>query len=101
MERLPEWAKAVCSVIALLLLPSIGFVYTQGEDAKANEHLAKTNTQLTESVKQLTTEINALSTKITAESIRVDYSERRLDKVEEAVTEHSQVIATMKGGNNG
>ena len=101
MERLPEWARTALSVMAFLFLPSIGFVYSQGESAKANEQLAKTNTQLTESVKQLTTEINALSTKITAESIRVDYSERRLDKVEEAVTEHSQIIATMKGGNNG
>ena len=101
MERLPEWAMTALSVMAFLFLPSIGFVYSQGESAKANEQLAKTNTQLTESVNQLTTEINALSTKIAAESIRVDYNERRLDKVEEVVTEHSHAIATMKGGNNG
>lgn len=101
MERLPEWAKAACGFVALIFLPSISFIYSQGESAKAKEHLALTNTQLVESVKELTIEINTLSTKLTAESVKVDYSERRLDKIEELVMRNAQAVAAMKGGGNG
>ena len=101
MGRLPEWAKAVCGVVALLFLPSIGFVYSQGESAKANEQLALANTQLIDSVKELTAEINILTAKLTAATVKVDYSERRLDKVEQLVMQNAQTLAAMKGGGNG
>ena len=101
MERLPEWARTALSVVAFLFLPSIGFVYSQGESAKANEQLALTNTQLAESVKELTNEINILSAKLTTATVKVDYGERRLDKVEQLVMQNAQTIASMKGGGNG
>ena len=101
MGRLPEWAKAVCGVVALLFLPSVGFVYSQGESAKANEQLALTNTQLAESIKELTNEINILSAKLTAATVKVDYGERRLDKVEQLVMQNAQTIASMNGGAHG
>ena len=101
MERLPEWARTSFSIVAFLFLPSIGFVYSQGESAKANEQLALTNAQLADSVKELTNEINILSTKLTAATVKADYSERRLDKVEQLVIQNAQTIAVMKGGGNG
>lgn len=101
MERLPEWAKAACGVIAFLFLPSIGFVYSQGEAAKAKEHLALTNTELVQSVKELTTEIANLSTKLTAESVKVDYNERRLERLEQLVTANSNKIAVIRGQSDG
>ena len=101
MERLPEWARTSFSIVAFLFLPSIGFIYSQGESAKANEQLALTNAQLADSVKELTNEINILSTKLTAATVKVDYSERRLDKVEQLVIQNAQTIAVMKGGGNG
>lgn len=101
MERLPEWAKAACGVIAFLFLPSIGFVYSQGEAAKAKEHLALTNTELVQSVKELTTEISNLSAKLTAETVKIDYSEKRLDKLEQVVTANSQKIAILRGHTDG
>ena len=97
MERLPEWAKAASGVLAFLFLPSIGFIYSQGEAAKAKEHLALTNQELVSSVKELTAEISNLSTKLTAESVKIDYNEHRLDKVEQMVISNNQRIAAMKG----
>ena len=95
MEKLPEWAKSAGAAIALLFLPSVGFIYSQGADSKTSEQLANSNIMLTQSVQQLTTEITNLSMKLNTQMVKVDYSEKRINKLEQIVESNTNQIATL------
>ena len=95
MESLPEWAKSAGAAIALLFLPTVGFVYSQGVDSKNSEHLANSNIMLTQSVQQLTVEITALTMKLNTQMVKVDYNEKRVNKLEQIVENNSSQLATL------
>ena len=95
MESLPEWAKSAGAAIALLFLPTVGFVYSQGVDSKNSEQLANSNIMLTQSVQQLTVEITALNMKLNTQMVKVDYNEKRVNKLEQIVENNSSQLATL------
>lgn len=95
MEKLPEWAKSAGAVIALLFLPSVGFIYSQGVNSKTSEQLVNSNIVLTQSVQQLTTEITNLSMKLNTQMVKVDYSEKRINKLEQIVESNTNQIAAL------
>lgn len=96
MEKLHEWSKTAWAVIALLFLPTIGFVYSQGVDSRNSEYLANSNIMLTQSVQQLTTEITNLSMKLNTQMVKIDYSEKRISKLEQVVENNTTQIAHLK-----
>lgn len=96
MEEIPDWLKFLGGLGAILLLPTIGFVYSQGESNKVRENLAISNQELSDTMKGLASEINALSVKLGAEMVKIDYSEKRLNKMEDVVIYNSKQIAILK-----
>lgn len=100
--RIPDWLKFLGGLATILLIPTMGFIYSQGESSNAREQLAASNIELNATIKELTTEINSLSMKLNAEMVKIDYNEKRLSKLEDTVISNSNSIATMKfsrGGN--
>lgn len=96
MERTPNALSTIGLAISVLLLPTIGFIYSQGQSNQAAESLARSNSALIDSVKQLTSEIATLSMKLSTESVKIDYMEKRINKIESVVLINSNNIASIK-----
>ena len=96
MERKSDTWKAIAAVAPLLLLPCVGYVYSQGIQDKASEQLSASTKELNESVKVLTSEINTLSTTIAKQDVQINFHEKRLTKLESDVKENSNDLAVIK-----
>lgn len=96
MERKSNAWKVMAAVISLLLLPCVGYVYSQGAQDKASEQLAMSTNELNESVKVLTGEINTLSTTIAKQDVQINFHEKRLTQLESDVKENSNDLAVLK-----
>lgn len=92
-----EIAKILGGFAAILIVPTIGYIYSQGADASTKEQLSSTMMELNSSIKALTIETSSLSIKIEKEIVRGEVNAKRIDNIESRLEEQSEKIATISG----
>lgn len=98
MEKTPDLLKIIGTVGITVLIPTIGYIYTQGQDNKSKEFLVSSNQELNQSVKSLTGEINTLTNRLTAQVVKAEYNEKRIDSLEARVTTTTHAITAFHNG---
>lgn len=96
MERLPEWAKAIIGMLGILFLPTVGYIYSQGQGNQVKEQLVAANSELVVAIRVLTNQMASLNEKLSAEMVKINYNEQRINKLEDKVLYNSHKFATMK-----